>query len=93
MYLDQDPEFVLGGLVLAAAAHQVAFKATDEEADKLLQKFDEKYQEACETKDESERRTLAAALDEINDKIDVCSGVLWIPYGVRWRSPTASTAF
>ncbi len=22
-------------------------------------------------------------MDEINDKIDVCSGILWIPYGVR----------
>ncbi|GEM_PF-3345353 len=69
--------------MLAAAAHQVAFKATDDEADQLLQEFDKKYQEACETRDESERRTLAAALDESNDKIDVCSGNLWIPYGVR----------
>ena len=82
-YLDQEPEYVLGGLVLAAAAHQVAFKATDEETDRLLQGFDEKYHEACETKEESKRRTLAAQLDEINDKIDVCSGILWIPYGVR----------
>src|SRR5207249_2082295 len=44
LYLDEEPDYVLGGLVLAAAAHQVAFKATDEETDRLLQEFDEKYQ-------------------------------------------------
>src|SRR6516165_2617536 len=52
LYLDQEPEYVLGGLVLAAAAHQVAFKASDEKIDKLLEEFDEKYQEACEAKDD-----------------------------------------
>jgi DGQHR domain-containing protein len=83
LYLDQEPEYVLGGLVLAAAAHQVAFKASDEKIDKLLEEFDEKYQEACEAKDDGRRRALAAELDEINDKIDVSSGTLWIPYGVR----------
>jgi DGQHR domain-containing protein len=60
-----------------------AFKAADDEIDKLLQDFDEKYQEACEANDDPRRRALAAELDEINDKIDVCSGTLWIPYGVR----------
>ncbi len=83
LYFDQEPEFVLGGLVLAASAHQVAFKANDEAVDKLLQEFDEKYLEVSETKDDSKRRALVAELDEINDKIDVCSGVLWMPYGVR----------
>jgi DNA sulfur modification protein DndB len=83
LYLEQEPEYVLGGLVLAAAAHQVAFKAHDDATDRLLQEFDEKYQEAGESKDDAKRRTLAAELDEINDKIDVCPGILWIPYGVR----------
>lgn len=83
LYLDQEPEFVLGGLVLAASAHQVAFKANDEAIDKFLQEFDDKYLEASETKDDSRRRALMAELDEINDKIDVCSGILWMPYGVR----------
>lgn len=82
-YLDQEPEYVLGGLVLAAAAHQVAFKAADEETDRFLQEFDAKYQEACESKEEAKRRALADELNEINDKVDVCSGTLWIPYGIR----------
>ncbi len=83
MDLDQVAEFVLGGRVLAASAHQVAFKANDEQVDSLLQKFDDVYQEACESRDETKRRSLSAELDEINDKIDVSFGTLWIPYGVR----------
>src|SRR5436190_12587551 len=65
LYLDEEPDYVLGGLVLAAAAHQVAFTATDEETDHLLQEFDEKYQEACESRDEAKRHSLAAELEEI----------------------------
>ena len=53
LYLDQEPEFVLGGLVLAAAGHQVAFKANDEEIGQTPAGVRREVSEASETKDES----------------------------------------
>ena len=85
LYLDQEHEFVLGGLVLAAEAHQLAFRANDPAIDKLLQEFDEKYLAASETKDPDQRKALAEEMEEINSKIDVCSGELWMPYGARFE--------
>ncbi len=84
LYLEQEPEFVLGGVVLAADDHtSVAFEADDKETDELLKKFDELYVRVCESTSADERERLAKELADINDKIQVCPGKLWIPHGVR----------
>lgn len=83
IYLEQEQEFVLGGLVLAADDHtRVAFEADDKEVDELLRKFDDLYVKACEN-NSADRTRLAEEMAAINDKIQVCSGKLWVPYGVR----------
>jgi DNA sulfur modification protein DndB len=84
LYLDQEPhEFVLGGLVLAAEATQVAFRADDDDANALLDEFDKLYFEACECSSPAKREEMIEKLNDINDRVEVCSGKLWIPYGVR----------
>lgn len=83
MYLDQEPEFVLGGVVLAANAAQIAFKAEDDEINAKLEKIDQLYFEAAETTDQARRNELINEIRELNADVTVCSGQLWIPYGVR----------
>ncbi|MEM7210316.1 MAG: DNA sulfur modification protein DndB [Pseudomonadota bacterium] len=83
MYLDQEPEFVLGGVVLAAHAAQIAFRADDDEINEKLEKLDSLYFEAAETADEEQKQDLIAKIKGLNDEVEVCSGQLWIPYGVR----------
>jgi DNA sulfur modification protein DndB len=85
-YLDQEPEFVLGGIVLAAEDHtRVAFEADDKEIDGKLRDFDKLYIEACESSSPDERKRLDAELEAINDEVEVCSGKVWLPYGVRFE--------
>ena len=50
LYLEQEPEFVPGGVVLAADDHtSVAFETDDKEVDDLLRRFDDLYMKACES--------------------------------------------
>ena len=85
LYFDAEPEYVLGGLVLAADATQVAFVAGNglDDLNEHLRRFDELYLQACGTSDAAEREAKGIELTALNDEISVCSGTLWIPYGVR----------